>query len=485
MVIGFAMTNPMKRPPVVVVMGHVDHGKTSLLDYIRKTNIAAKEAGGITQSVGAYEIEHGGAKITFIDTPGHEAFAKMRARGANIADLAILVVAATDNVQNQTKEAIKVLTETQTPFVVAINKIDKASQQNIEAVKQELMKEGVLLEGYGGSVSWQGVSAKTGEGINELLDVILLAADVEGLEYDPGAPATGYVLESQLDNRRGIIADVIVKNGTLRAGDFISAGSAAGQVKILENFLGKRVEELVPSSPGIIFGFERLPEIGAEFYAGQTETEAATPRVAARAKAPRAAKPDEVIIPLMLKADLGGSLEALDAVIKGITTPANIHIEIIEESVGDVTDGDVKAAIAYGAAILAFRSKITKPAASLALAQVVNIVQSEIIYDLLKAVQEMVAAGTTLKALGELEILAVFGKKGGNQIIGGKVLEGEIKNGASVDIERQEKVAGKGRIINLQSQKRDVARVLASNECGMLFSSETEVKVGDKLIARA
>lgn len=225
----------MKRPPIVVVMGHVDHGKTTLLDYIRKANVAGREAGGITQAVGAYEIVHNDRKLTFIDTPGHEAFSAMRSRGAQAADLAILVIAAEEGVKPQTKEAIKTLEETKTPFVVAINKIDKTGG-NIDKVRNDLMGENVFLEGFGGQVSYQGISAKTGEGVDALLDLVLLSSDMEDLSYDPSVPASGYVVEARRDPRRGIEASLIVKDGTLHRGDLIQTQSAQGKVKILEDF---------------------------------------------------------------------------------------------------------------------------------------------------------------------------------------------------------------------------------------------------------
>ena len=259
-----------QRPPIVVVMGHVDHGKTTLLDYIRKTSVAAREAGGITQAVGAYEIERDGRKITFIDTPGHEAFSAMRSRGAQAADLAILVVAADEGVKPQTKEAIKILEDAKTPFIVAINKIDKTAG-NIEKAKNDLMGVNVFLEGYGGQTSYQGISAKTGEGVEGLLDLVLLVADVEDLSYDPSAPATGYIVEASRDPRRGIAVSVIIRNGTLHRGDKVRTPSAMGKVKILEDFSGKTAESLEPSAPAVVIGFEDLPLIGEEFFAGGSE----------------------------------------------------------------------------------------------------------------------------------------------------------------------------------------------------------------------
>ena len=228
--------NNLKRSPVIVVVGHVDHGKTSLLDYIRQTNVVAKEAGSITQATGAYEIEHNKEKITFIDTPGHEAFSKMRVRGTRVADIAILVVAADESVKPQTQEAIKVLQESKTPFMVAITKIDKPSA-DIEKVKNDLTANGVLLEGYGGDISYQGISSKNGEGIGELLDHLLLVAEVEDLKYNPNALASGMVLEARMDSRRGNSVSVILKDGKLKKGDMIVTTTAKGKIKILENFL--------------------------------------------------------------------------------------------------------------------------------------------------------------------------------------------------------------------------------------------------------
>jgi len=276
-----------RRSPIVVVMGHVDHGKTSLLDYIRKTNVVSREAGGITQSIGAYEIIHypggsesqnnadktrtnaeRGKRITFIDTPGHEAFSKMRSRGARVADLAILVVAADEGVKPQTTESIKTLLETKTTFVVAITKIDKPNA-DIDKVKNELTSAGVLLEGYGGSVSCEPISAKSGDHVNELLDLLLLASEMEDLSYDPAAPAEGIVLESKMDKRRGLEATVIVKNGTLRQGEPIATQSGKGKIKILEDFAGKAQKELVPSAPALVIGFSELPQAGERFVTGE------------------------------------------------------------------------------------------------------------------------------------------------------------------------------------------------------------------------
>jgi translation initiation factor IF-2 len=469
---------PEKRSPVIVVMGHVDHGKTSLLDYIRKANVAAKEAGSITQSIGAYEIDRGGKKITFIDTPGHEAFSKMRARGAKVADVAILVVAADDSVQPQTKEAIKIIQDAKIPFVVAINKIDKANI-SIEKVKADLAQAGLFLEGYGGNTTWQGVSAKTGEGVNELLDLLLLSADLEDLSWNPKAPAKGFIIESRRDSKKGITAVAIVKNGVLKTGDFLIAGSAHGKVKSLEDFMGKKIKEAIPSSPVLILGLETLPAIGETITVGKAEDV----KGSAQTRKPVTAQPiDEKTVRLILKADMTGSLEALNQVLKGTRLPERFKLEIMEESVGEITDGDIKMAIASHALIIGFNVEPNKAALSLAKNNEVQIITSEIIYDLIKKIEELALNLGRGMVKGDLEILAIFGKKGKAQIVGGKVIMGEIPNHANVKIKRGEQELGKGKIINTQSYKKDVQKILAGNEGGLLIESEALIQVGDHLI---
>ena len=476
-----------KRPPVVVVLGSVDHGKTTLLDYIRKTTVAAKETGGITQAIGAYEIEHQSSnsknpeKITFIDTPGHEAFSKMRSRGANIADIAVLVVAADDGVKPQTKESIKIIQEAKIPFVVAINKIDK--QPEITKVKNDLTQSNVLLEGYGGNIPFQPISAKTGEGINELLNLILLTADLEDLKYDPNQKAKGYVLESKMDSRRGILASLIIKDGALKIGDEIFAGKADGKIRSLENFLGKKVDEAEACAPISIIGFNALPKIGDEFEVGKllstepvVKTPIARPSTAGDTQ-------NKNLLRLILKGDVSGSVEALSEVIRNLPAQDKT-IKIIEEGVGEITDGDVKMAISTNAAIVGFKTKITKAAENLAREHRIQIIQSEIIYELIKAVEEELLTEKE-KFEGKLEILAIFSKKNKKQLIGGKILEGEIKVSSFLQIERAGAILGKGKVLSLQQNKKEVKRVEAKLECGLIFESDIEITVGDILLARS
>ena len=508
--------NLLPRPPIVVVMGHVDHGKTSLLDYIRKTNVTTKEAGGITQSIGAYEIIHAPhesrinadnqrisadvnqrksagdfsgdtRKITFIDTPGHEAFSKMRIRGTQVADLAILVVAADEGVKPQTKEALGQIQTAKLPFVVAINKIDKPNI-NLEKVKNELMTAGILLEGYGGNISWQAISAKTGQGVSELLDLILLAAELENLKYDSKASASGIIIETLLDNRRGTIASIIIKNGILRLGENIATPTASGKIKSLENFLGERVDSLGPSAPALILGFKSLPQTGEEFIAG-ARIDTNVSRIS-QISAPSRSLPireisgqiseDSRVVKVILKADNSGSLEALCDVIKAL--PSTKPVEILGQSVGRINEGDFRLAIGAKALIIGFKTKLDPTADSLQRISPITIIASDIIYELVKKFEDYLKSFDKINASGELEVLAVFGKpEKKEQIVGGKIIQGLIKNQQKFEVWRNEQSFSKGRILNLQEQRKDVAEAGIGKEVGILTEADDIIKVGDKL----
>lgn len=481
----------VKRPPIVAMMGHVDHGKTTLLDYIRKTTVAAREAGGITQSMGAYEITHAGKKITFIDTPGHEAFSKMRAYGAQIADLAILVVAADDGVKPQTLNALKHIREAKIPFVVAINKIDKPNA-NIEKAKMDLGQNGVYLEGLGGDVSWHNISAKTGDGINDLLDLVLLASELENLTYETDGPASGIVLSARLDPRRGLSVGVVLGNGTLASGEFIATGTASGKIKILENFLGKRTAALEPSAPAIIMGFEKLPNIGETFFAGKDQiavTALATgdlKSITAKDSGEATSKiPDgknESEIRIVVKADEAASLEALTDLVRRIAELENSLIKVLASSVGNIHEGDVKTAESGGALIVSFRSKPDTAAKNLANAKKVTILASQIIYELEDSLRRYIKSATS-KERRSIEVLAVFGQaKGKERVVGGKILVGPVKNKEPFEVWQEKHLICRGRIINLQSQRKDTAEATANQEVGLLVESEEPIKVGNKLI---
>lgn len=502
-----------KRPPIVVIMGHVDHGKTTLLDYIRKTNIAAKEAGGITQSIGAYEITHpqinadqnadkrglnisenqrknqreSAFKITFIDTPGHEAFSKMRSHGAKVADLAILVVAADDGVKPQTKEALAHIMEAKLPYIVAINKIDKPNA-DIERTKNDLMQAQVLLEGSGGDVSWQAISAKTGEGVNELLDLTLLAAEIQNLTYDPGSETRGVVLMSRLDPRRGMVVGLVVKNGILRQGQWISTPTAKGKVRILEDFLGRVVSALEPSAPALVTGFESSPPVGEEFVAGEVES-----LIATNLSTNITNKKDKIseiraqisensrgAIKVILKADETGSLEALQDLVGKIS--GEPPLSVIQASIGQIYENDVKLAAASNALIVGFKVMVDKAAANIAKAKRVMILTSSVIYELEKVLKEHVKKAAA-KEVRLLEVLAIFGApKGKERVVGGRVIHGPIRNQEPFEIWQGEKLIGTGKILNLQSQKKDIQEAEAGQEVGLLVESEEPIKVGNRLV---
>jgi translation initiation factor IF-2 len=467
------------RPPIVVVVGHVDHGKTTILDFIRKTSVVASEAGGITQSIGAYEVEHNGKKITFIDTPGHEAFCAMRAHGAKIADIAILVIAANEGIKAQTTEAINVLKKTQTPFVIAITKIDIPSA-DVEKVKNELLSSGILLEGSGGDISWQIVSGKTGEGIDELLGLVILTGEVIGLSYDPKARATGFILETKKDSRRGIIVSGILKDGTLKQGDEIVTQTVAGKIKILENFRGERAKELIPSAPVVMCGFEEPPRTGEQFWAGDVNIEVVGLMGDNKDhQLPSDKKIEELEeaekgtlkkgIKAVLKADTHGSLEALKQVLGD-------KVVATESSVGEVSDNDIKYARSTNSIIVGFKVGVNKTEQRLAEAQDVKIITSDIIYKLFEAIETLEKTEKSEFKGGTVNILAIFNVGASKQTVGGKIVEGAVRTGDMMSIERNGEVIGRGKVKSLHENKEKVKEVIAEKEAGLVL--ETDIKIG-------
>ncbi len=479
--------NFQTRPPVVVVMGHVDHGKTSLLDVIRKTHIAEKESGGITQHIGAYQAEKEGRKITFIDTPGHEAFSAMRARGAKIADIAVLVIDAADGVHAQTKEAILQIKLAQLPLIIALNKIDRP-EANPEKVKRELVKEQVLVEALGGKVPSIEVSAKTGKGIEELLELIILVAEVEELKGDILKPAEGAVIESYLDSQRGPIATLILNAGILKRGQILGTSSSFGKIKNLENFQGKPVKEALPSDPVVVIGFENVPRVGENFKVFPDFDAAKSQVPVLREKTPLSVLeigPNQKVLNLILKADVLGSLEAIAGVLRGLPQE-QIILRLLKAEVGQINESDVKLAKSGKALILGFRVKIAPVAQGLSEREKIKIIEFDVIYNLVegirKIIEKMTKAGEVRVDLGKVKILVLFLDEKNRQIIGGKVIEGEIKRGVPIEVLRQEEVAGKGRLINLQRDKKDQEKVIKGQECGMLFEGDIKVKEGDVLL---
>ena len=502
-----------ERAPVVVIMGHIDHGKSTLLDYIRKTNIVDKEAGGITQHISAYEVVHEKdgqkKKITFIDTPGHEAFSKMRSRGAIVADIAVLVVSAEDGVKPQTVEAVKAIRTAGLPFVVAINKIDKPAA-NVELTKQKLAEADVYLEGYGGDISWVAISAKTGAGVSELLDLILLVAELAEFTGDANKKAEGIIVETKLDTKKGISATLIIKDGTLSRGAYIVAGDAWTPVRIMENFLSKPIETATFGSPVQIIGWSKLPEVGSLFYAVDSKKEAEEEAVkyATEAALAKAATTKNVVvkvanngpvrisdepvivekvqIPVILKADTVGSLEGIEHEIAKIHHDT-VEVHLIQKGIGPISEVDIKGALgATGAVVLGFNVRTDSAALNLADRSGIIVQNFTIIYKLSEYLRELAderAPKPTEEIRGTANIAKVFSKQRDRQVIGGKVVSGAIKVGEVVTIRRRTADIGTGKIRNLQQMKADTDTVIEGKEFGAQIESKIELAAGDVIEA--
>lgn len=481
-------SNLVLRPPVVVVMGHIDHGKTTLLDRIRKSKVAEKEAGGITQAIGAYQIEHSGKKITFIDTPGHEAFSAMRRRGAHVADIAILVVAADEGLKPQTEEALGIINESELPFVVAINKIDR-NNSDPNRVKKELAEKSVLVEGYGGRVPIVELSAKTGEGVDGLLETILLLAELEELKYDPEKNGSGVVIESHLDPRRGAAATILVEDGTVSKGDFIIIGGQVAPVRICENFLGQPIDSAQASEPICIAGFGQVPELGEKFVVFKTREEAERRKneianIEVKAPTPAAAEA-KMLVYIVLKTDVLGSKEAAEEILRAVASP-ELASRILKSEVGDVNESDVKlAAASKNTLVVGFKVGVSPAIRELAERNKVRIILSEIIYELVdevkRAMLEIAPTEARRADQGQVKILALFKEEKGKQIIGGRMNSGKVGLGARFDIVRNNMKVGSGKIVSLQSQRADVSEVTEGNEFGMLVDADMTIAVGDTL----
>ncbi len=484
-----------ERPPVVAVLGHVDHGKSTLLDFIRKSNTVAKEAGGITQHVAAYEVERVREgtvkKITFIDTPGHAAFAAIRSRGANVADIAILVVAADDGVKAQTLEALGSIRDAKIPFIVAINKIDK-STANLERTQATLMEAGVFLEKFGGDVPWAAVSAKAGTGVEELLDLILLVAEIQDFKADPDQNAEGFVIETHRDQKRGIAATLIIKNGSLRSGMAVLAGRAIAPVRIMENTIGESVVEARFSSPVSLIGFDELPEVGTSFRAYKNKRGAEdareTQRAMARAGARPAIAPEEASerfsLPVIIRADTTGSLEAIAHEVVNLGDE-HARVSLVQSGIGNISENDVKAAIGstQTAVVIGFNVGIDGIAETIALQHGVKIETFDIIYKLTEKLEELLRAAQPARSVEEVlrraKILKQFSSRKNEHVVGGKVTEGYLARKGMVHVMRRAALIGTGKITNIQTNKQNVDRVELDREFGAQIEAPFEIAQGD------
>ncbi|OGM98628.1 MAG: translation initiation factor IF-2 [Candidatus Yanofskybacteria bacterium RIFCSPHIGHO2_01_FULL_39_8b] len=491
------------RPPIVVVLGHVDHGKTSLLDTIRKTKVATKESGNITQHIGAYQVELTTndqrlttKKVTLIDTPGHEAFSAIRSRGVHVADIAILVVAADEGVKPQTKEAIGIIKEEKIPVIVAINKIDKEGS-NPQKIKQELAAEDILVEDWGGKVPVVEISAKQNKNIDELLEMILLVAELEDLKEDTSSPAEGVIIESHLDKKRGYVATALITKGKLKINDWIVTGTIVGKVKSMEDFLGKAITEGIPSQPVLILGWSSIPSIGKEFHSCPSKEAAETLASTDTDPTPlfkffkgrESAEDKRKILKIIFKSDVSSSLEAIESILKAVKSEEAV-CQIVGYDIGNISESDIKMAISSGSQVIGFRVIADDLAKKISEKEGIKIAVFDIIYELVEYIRKEMTDLLELEIrrvpMGKVKILAVFKIEGKHQIIGGRVVSGKITRGALAEVMRNNNRLLDGKISQLQHNKQDANEVKEGTECGMKFEMipgqpAWDIKEGDVL----
>ncbi|MCX6717837.1 MAG: translation initiation factor IF-2 [Candidatus Taylorbacteria bacterium] len=487
----------VKRSPIVCIMGHIDHGKSTLLDYIRKTNIVDTEAGGITQRISAYEVIHKMSsgkeeKITFLDTPGHESFGAMRICGTTIADIAVLIVSAEEGVKKQTMEALKCIIDGNIPYVVAINKIDRPDA-NVEKTKNSLVENGIYIEGFGGSIPYVPISAKTGQGIEELMDMIILVAEMSELKKDLSKRAEGIILEANLDKQKGITATIVIKDGKLENGMFVVCGDKIAPTRIMENFLGKKITEAEASSPVRIIGFDKLPKVGSPFQSFYDKKEAEKFISEEKEKNKKVIikkydmeeSPDEIYIRIMIKAEVAGSIDAIEHELNKIKSD-KVKIKIVGAGIGDISENDVKLASGRNPAIIiGFDVGIDSTSKDLAERSNVEIKIFDIIYKVSEWLQEEVEKKTPKVMVEEttakVKVLKVFSSMKDKHVIGGRVENGMVSVGQEAKIMRKEVEIGKGKIKELQKDKEKVGEVREGVEFGCQFQSEITPAPGDKL----
>jgi len=481
-------TNIVKRPPIVVVMGHIDHGKSTLLDFIRKTNVAAGEVGGITQHLSAYVATHTTKEgvteeITFLDTPGHEAFQKMRLRGADVADVAILVVSAEDGVKPQTLEALKSIQTAGIPFVVAINKIDRPGA-NLAQTQASLIENEIYIEGMGGDIPWAAISAKEGTGVSDLLDLVVLTADLADLKGDTNAPASGKVIEAKLDKKRGSTATLIIKNGNLKSGEFVVSGSVFSPVRIMEDFTGKSIKEAGLSVPVGIVSWTDTPKVGDDFYTvdSKKEAESLVSQNVTKQNNNFVKDSNLPIIPLLIKADVSGTIDAILHELDKLKSD-RISVRVIGSEVGDINVSDVQNVSATDDAIIVgFNVNLERPAKELADRLGVEINTFNIIYELSDWLNTALKNRTPKKeetiVTGKAKILRHFSVQKNTHVLGGRLDEGVLKQGQTVRILRRDIEIGKGEIKNIQQAKSNVTQI-TEGEFGMQLDTKTDINAGD------
>lgn len=487
------------RPPVVCVMGHVDHGKTRILDSIRKTHVMDGEAGGITQHIGAYQVEKDGRKITFLDTPGHEAFTAMRARGAKITDVAILVVAADESVKPQTIEAINHVKEAGVPIVVAINKIDKPGA-NIDRVKGDLAKYELQPEEWGGKTVMVGVSALTGQGIDRLLEMVLLTAEMENLTADPRREAVGTVIEAHLDQSLGPVATVLINTGTLRIMDNVCVGSAYGRIKLMRDYSGKNIKTAEPSVPVFVVGLSETPVAGDILHVCKDEKEARTQAfdvaTLRNVDKDRVSSMVQIIsqinagklknLKIVLKTDTKGSLEAIRDSIAKLRSD-DVAVKIIHSGVGNITESDVMMASASGGFVIGFHVEVPVQVKRMAEREKIDIVVYRVIYELLENIQKLLSGMLDPEVLevivGHAQVKQVFLTKRAEMIVGCSIIDGKMENKIRVRVMRSSEHIGGGEILSLQRGQEVIKELAEGNDCGIKFKGDVPLMVDDILEA--
>lgn len=469
------------RPPIVTILGHVDHGKTTLLDFIRKSSVATKEHGGITQHIGAYQVTHDNKLITFIDTPGHAAFEKMRSRGANVADIAVLVVAVDDGIMPQTEEAIKHIKVAKVPMIVAVNKIDLPDiniKVQVEKIKKQLSDREILIEEYGGDVPIVPLSAKTGEGVDKLLEIILLVAELHELKGDPSLSAAGVVIEASLDKFKGPIATLLIRNGTLKKGDQILVGGINGKIRGMFDFAGNSLDSAGPSIPVEVLGLQSVPQVGAILgeLAEVKESEAIQSLV------DKLRQGDSKTLKVIIKADKQGSLEAIEESLNKLNVERKV-VDYIFTGTGEIGEENIKLAATVGAIVIGFNVKVVPTASKLAENEHVLIRTYNIIYELLEDVEEVVntllEVGQLEEVLGKANIIAEFPHGKNEKIAGCRMIEGVIAKGQKLRIIREGKNIGEVKLKSLKKVKEEVNKVEKGNDCGMLFEPIVDFQIGD------
>lgn len=487
------------RPPIVAVMGHVDHGKTSLLDAIRSSHVADKEAGGITQHIGAYQIKRGERWITFIDTPGHEAFSALRQHGARMTDVAIIVVAADDGVKPQTKEAIRHAQEAGVQLVVAINKMDKDGADPIR-VRQELSELGLIAEEWGGNTVMVDVSAKAGTNIDRLVDVVLLVADIEDLRARVDGPAEGSIIESHLDAGKGPVATVLVLNGLLKTGDYLVAGGTYAKVRALGDFLGKRIPSAHPGMPAVVTGFKAVPSFGDQFRAVANEKAAREAAAAVlrreQTKSLGVKKIDATQLTaaitagnikelnVVVKADTKGSMESLQESLDLLRND-EVAVKVVASGVGDISESDVAFAKTAGAVLIGFNISLGSGLKALANRERVQVRLYKVIYeltdDLREALGQMLSPEVIETIVGELEIKGVFKITKSNVVCGGTITSGKVEPKLTLRVKRGDEVLGEGVLASLQKDKQEAKEAYEGETCGLNVTTNVAIELGDKL----